>query len=42
MEALSAIRVTDLSMDGGDNAIRIKSNWSGGGLVHDVVYEDNA
>lgn len=36
----SAIRVTDLSMDGGDNAIRIKSNYSKGGLVHDVVYED--
>jgi polygalacturonase len=36
----SAIRVTDLSMDGGDNAIRIKSNSSRGGLVHDVVYED--
>ncbi len=36
----SAIRVTDLSMDGGDNAIRIKSNWSRGGLVHDVVYQD--
>jgi polygalacturonase len=36
----SAIRVKDLSMDGGDNAIRIKSNWSRGGLVHDVVYDD--
>ncbi len=36
----SAIRVTDLSMDGGDNAIRIKSNWSRGGLVRDVVYQD--
>ena len=36
----NAIRVTDLSMDGGDNAIRIKSNYSRGGLVHDVVYED--
>ena len=36
----SAIRVTDLSMDGGDNAIRIKSNSTRGGLVHDVVYED--
>jgi polygalacturonase len=36
----SAISVTDLSMDGGDNAIRIKSNWSRGGLVHDIVYDD--
>ncbi len=35
-----AIRVTDLSVDGADNAIRIKSNSSKGGLVHDVVYED--
>jgi polygalacturonase len=36
----SAIRVTDVSMDGGDNAIRIKSNSTRGGWVHDVVYED--
>lgn len=36
----SAIRATDLSMDGGDNAIRIKYNSIRGGLVHDVVYED--
>jgi polygalacturonase len=36
----SAIRVTDLSIDGADNGIRIKSNSSRGGLVHDVVYED--
>jgi polygalacturonase len=36
----SAIRVTDLSIDGADNGIRIKSNASRGGLVHDVVYED--
>jgi polygalacturonase len=36
----SAIRVSDLSMDGGDNAIRIKSNSTRGGLVHDVAYED--
>ena len=32
-----AIRVTDLSIDGADNGIRIKSNSSRGGLVHDVV-----
>jgi len=36
----SAILVTDLSIDGADNGIRIKSNSSRGGLVHDVVYED--
>jgi len=36
----NAIRVTDLSIDGADNGIRIKSNSSRGGLVHDVVYED--
>jgi polygalacturonase len=36
----AAIRVTDLSVDGADNGIRIKSNSSRGGLVHDVVYED--
>ena len=36
----SAIRVTDLTMDGGDNGIRIKSNASRGGLVRDIVYED--
>ncbi|MDE3195246.1 MAG: glycoside hydrolase [Acidobacteriota bacterium] len=36
----SAIRVTDLSIDGADNGIRIKSNSSRGGLVHDVTYED--
>jgi polygalacturonase len=36
----SAIRVLDLSIDGADNGIRIKSNSTRGGLVHDVVYED--
>jgi len=36
----SAIRVTDLTIDGADNGLRIKSNVSRGGLVHDVVYED--
>jgi polygalacturonase len=35
-----AIRVTDLSIDGADNGIRIKSNSTRGGLVRDVVYED--
>lgn len=37
---VSEIRVTDLSLDGADNGIRIKSNASRGGLVHDVVYDD--
>jgi polygalacturonase len=36
----SAIRVSDLSIDGADNGLRIKSNITRGGLVHDVVYED--
>ena len=36
----NAIRVSDLSIDSADNGIRIKSNRSRGGLVHDVVYED--
>ncbi len=36
----NAIRVIDLSIDGADNGIRIKSNSTRGGLVHDVVYED--
>jgi polygalacturonase len=36
----SAIRVTDLSIDGADNGIRIKSNDTRGGLVRDVLYED--
>ena len=37
---VSAIRVEDLSLDGPDNAIRIKSNPTRGGLVEDVVYDD--
>ena len=36
----NAIRVSDLTIDGADNGLRIKSNVSRGGLVHDVVYED--
>jgi polygalacturonase len=35
-----AIRVEDLSLDGPDNGIRIKSNGSRGGLVQDVIYKD--
>jgi len=34
------IRVLDLSIDGADNGLRIKSNASRGGLVHDVEYKD--
>jgi len=34
------VRVFDLSLDGPDNGIRIKSNAARGGLVHDVSYED--
>jgi polygalacturonase len=37
---VSGVRVTDLTLDGPDNGIRIKSNASRGGLVDDVVYED--
>jgi polygalacturonase len=37
---VSKLRVFDLSLDGPDNGIRIKSNGSRGGLVHDVVYDD--
>jgi polygalacturonase len=37
---VSEIRVFDLSLDGPDNGIRIKSNGSRGGLVHDVRYDD--
>ena len=37
---VSRIRVSDLTLDGPDNGLRIKSNAARGGLVHDVVYED--
>jgi polygalacturonase len=37
---VSKIRVFDLSLDGPDNGIRIKSNGSRGGLTHDVTYDD--
>lgn len=36
---VSAVRVIDLSIDGADNGIRIKSDRSRGGLVRDVIYE---
>ena len=35
-----AIRVSDLSIDGNDNGLRIKSNASRGGVVEDVEYRD--
>ncbi len=37
---VSAVRVTDLSIDGADNGIRIKSDRSRGGVVEDVSYEN--
>ena len=37
---VSKIRVFDLSLDGADAGIRIKSNGSRGGLTQDVVYDD--
>ena len=37
---VSAVRVTDLTIDGADNGLRIKSDRSRGGLVEDVAYED--
>ena len=36
----SAIRVVDLTIDGADNGLRIKSDRSRGGLVQDVSYEN--
>src|SRR5215831_19878013 len=37
---VSRIRVSDLTIDGTDNGIRIKSDRSRGGLVQDVSYEN--
>jgi polygalacturonase len=37
---VSKLRVIDLSLDGPDNGIRIKSNGSRGGLTQDVIYDD--
>jgi polygalacturonase len=37
---VSAILVRDLSLDGSDNGIRIKSNPTRGGLVEDVLYDN--
>lgn len=36
---VSKIRVTDLTLDGTDSGIRIKSTGMRGGLVHDIVYD---
>lgn len=36
----SHILVSDLTIDGADNGLRIKSNSSRGGLVQDVLYEN--
>ena len=37
---VSNVLVSDLAIDGADNGIRIKSDLSRGGLVHDVTYKD--
>lgn len=37
---VSNVLVSDLAIDGADNGIRIKSDLSRGGLVHDVAYKD--
>lgn len=37
---VNSIRVSDLTLDGTDNGIRIKSDRSRGGLVNDVSYEN--
>ncbi len=37
---VSKVRVVDLTIDGADNGLRIKSDRSRGGLVEDVAYED--
>jgi polygalacturonase len=37
---VSQLRVTDLSLDGPDSGIRVKSMGTRGGLVHDLIYDD--
>ncbi|MDP9050375.1 MAG: glycoside hydrolase family 28 protein [Acidobacteriota bacterium] len=37
---VSGVSIDDLSLDGSDNGIRIKSNPTKGGLVEDVLYND--
>jgi pectin methylesterase-like acyl-CoA thioesterase len=39
-DGVNAIRVNDLTIDGADNGIRIKSDRSRGGLVQDISYEN--
>ncbi len=34
------VLITDLTLDGDDNALRIKSNPTRGGLVQDITYDD--
>jgi polygalacturonase len=36
---VSKIRISDLTLDGTDSGIRIKSMGTKGGLVHDIVYD---
>lgn len=37
---VNSVRVADLSIDGSDNGLRIKSNITRGGLVSGIVFED--
>ncbi len=37
---VSNVLVSDLAIDGADNGIRIKSDLSRGGLVHEIIYKD--
>ena len=37
---VSQMRVQDLSIDGAENGLRIRSNAGHGGLVEDVIYDD--
>lgn len=37
---VSDVRVTNLTIDGANNGIRIKSNTNRGGLVHNIVYKN--
>ena len=37
---VDAVAVRDLTIDGADNGLRIKSNATRGGLVRDIVYDD--
>lgn len=37
---VNTVLVSDLTIDGADNGLRIKSDLSRGGLVHDIAYKD--